>query len=62
MADDWRGYFFSLSTAELLIAQSLQEKYRFVMVNTKTTAHIELTLTEVFARARAIYPSWSVRF
>ena len=62
LAQDWSGYFFSLSTAELLIAQSLKDRFRFVLVNTRTGAYLELTLTEVFARARAIYPSWSVRF
>ena len=62
LRQDWSGYFFSLSTAELLIAQSLKERFRFVLVNTRTGSHLELTLTEVFARARAIYPSWSVRF
>ena len=62
LADTWSGYFFSLSTAELLIAQSLQAKFRFVFVNTTTEAYIELSLTEIFARARAIYPSWSIRF
>lgn len=62
LGEDWRSYFFSLSTAELLIAQSLQEKFRFVLVNTRNGHYLQLTLTEVFARARAIYPSWSVRF
>jgi len=62
LGQDWSGYFFSLSTAELLIAQSLKDRFRFVLVNTRTGSHFELTLTEVFARARAIYPSWSVRF
>jgi hypothetical protein len=62
MGPDWKGYFFSLSTAELLIGQSLKDKFRFVLVNTRNKSHIELTLMEVFARARAIYPSWSVRF
>jgi hypothetical protein len=59
---DWHGYFFSLSTAELLIAQSLQDRFRFVLVNIRTGDHLELTLTEVFGRAQAIYPSWSIRF
>jgi hypothetical protein len=62
LGTDWSGYFFSLSTAELLIAQSLQDKFRFVFVNTTTKEHMELGLTDVFARAKAIYPSWSVRF
>ena len=62
LAPNWSGYFFSLSTAELLIAQSLQDKFRFVFVNTTTGAYLELGLIDIFARSRAIYPSWSVRF
>lgn len=59
---DFKGYFFSLSTAELLVAQSLKERYRFVFVNTLTGTYTELTLQEVFARARGIYPAWSISF
>ena len=58
----WSKYFFSLSTAELLIAQSLQQKFRFALVNITTKEHLELSLTDIFARAAAIYPSWSIRF
>jgi hypothetical protein len=59
---EWSRYFFSLSTAELLIAQSLQHRFRFAFVNITTKEHLELGLTDVFARAAAIYPSWSIRF
>jgi hypothetical protein len=59
---DFRGYFFSLSTAELLVAQNLGPRYRFAFVNTRTRTHIELSLPELFARSRGIYPSWSVMF
>lgn len=59
---DWSGYFFSLSTAELLTAQSLRERYQFMFVNTLTGAFEAMTLNEVFARARAIYPTWSISF
>ena len=59
---EWSRYFFSLSTAELLIAQSLQKRFRFALVNITTKEHLELSLTEIFARAAAIYPSWSIRF
>jgi hypothetical protein len=59
---DFRRYFFSLSTAELLVAQNLGSRYRFAFVNTLTGAHLELTLREVFARARGIYPTWSIQF
>jgi hypothetical protein len=62
LSPSWSGYFFSLSTAELLIAQSLQEKFRFVFVNTTTEAYLEMGLIDIFKRARAIYPSWSIRF
>lgn len=59
---DFRGYFFDLTTAELLVAQSLGEQYKFAFVNTLTQDHIELSLTELFGRARKIYPKWAVQF
>jgi hypothetical protein len=55
-------YFFSLSTAELLVAQNLGSHYRFAFVNVLTKTHVELTLREVFAKARGIYPTWSIQF
>jgi hypothetical protein len=55
-------YFFSLSTAELLVAQNLGPRYRFVFVNVRTKTHLELTLREVFAKAKGIYPTWSIQF
>ena len=59
---DFRRYFFNLSTAELLVAQSLGKRFRFAFVNTVTGEHQELVLQDVFARARGIYPSWSIKF
>ncbi|KFE66508.1 hypothetical protein [Hyalangium minutum] len=59
---DFRRYFFSLSTAELLVAQNLGKRFKFVFVNTLTRHHVELSLPEVFARARGIYPTWSIQF
>lgn len=59
---DFAGYFFNLTTAELLVAQSLGDRYRFAFVNTLTGEHLELGLREVFARARGIYPTWSIKF
>jgi hypothetical protein len=59
---DFRRYFFSLSTAELLVAQNLGARFKFAFVNTRTRTHIELSLQEVFARARGIYPTWSIQF
>ena len=59
---DFRGYFFSLTAAELLVSQSLKDRFKFVFVNIHTRNHVELTLSEMFARARGIYPSWSIFF
>lgn len=59
---DLKGYFFTLSTAELLVAQSLGEHFRFAFVNTLTGEYEDLMLREIFARARGIYPSWSIKF
>jgi hypothetical protein len=62
LPEDFKGYFFALTTAELLVAQNLKHRYRFVFVNTVTNAYIELTLQELFGRARGIYPTWSIMF
>jgi len=59
---DFRGYFFALTAAEVLVAQSLKTQFRFIFVNTVSGAHMELQLNEVFARARGIYPTWSISF
>ncbi len=62
VARDFGKYFFALSTAELLVAQNLKTHYKFVFVNTKTKEHLELTLAEIFAKAKGIYPVWSIMF
>ena len=62
VTDEFGDYFFSLSTAEVLVAQSLKDAYMFIFVNINTHKYIELTLPEVYAKAQAIYPSWSIRF
>lgn len=58
----FKGYFFSLTTAELLVSQSLKARFKFVLVDVHTREHIELSLSEMLARARGIYPSWSIVF
>lgn len=60
--DDFRGYFFALTAAEVLVSQSLRRRFRFIFVNTITGAHLELPLNKVFAKARGIYPTWSISF
>jgi hypothetical protein len=62
LPEDFKGYFFALTTAELLVAQNLRHRYKFVFVNTVTHTYLELTLQELFGRARGIYPTWSIMF
>lgn len=62
MRDDLKGYFFNITAAELLTAQSLGDQYRFLFVNTLTGEHTEMSLNDVFGRARAMYPAWHIRF
>lgn len=59
---DFRGHFFSLTAAEILVSQSLRDRFKFVFVNIHTRNHLELTLPEMFARAKGIYPGWSISF
>ena len=59
---DFSDYFFSLTTAELLVAQKLDRRYVFVLINTATGASQEMSLDALLARAKGIYPSWSVKF
>lgn len=62
VARNFAGYFFALTAAELLVAQSLKDQFKFVLVNTQTREHLELTLIEVLSRAKGIYPTWSICF
>jgi len=59
---DFAGYFFALTAAEVLVAQSLKNQFGFVLVNTGTCEHLEMTLSEIFGRAKGIYPTWSISF
>lgn len=59
---NFSGYFFGLTTAELLVAQNLGDKFRFIFVNTVTGNTLELGLNELFAKAKGIYPQWSISF
>lgn len=62
LPEDFKGYFFALTAAELLVAQSLKQRFKFILVNAATGTYIELTLQELFGRARGIYPTWSIMF
>lgn len=59
---DFSGYFFALTAGEVLVAQSLKEQFRFVLVNTLTGDFAEFSLPGIFARAKGIYPTWSISF
>lgn len=61
MPDDFDGYFFSLSTAELLVAQSLGEQFRFAFVNTSSGHVSDRTLRRILQQTKSIYPSWNIR-
>ena len=62
MKSDLSGYFFDLTTAELLVAQNLKKRFKFAFVNTITEQYQEFTLNEVFAKSKGIYPKWAIRF
>ncbi|WP_412026380.1 hypothetical protein [Deinococcus yunweiensis] len=60
--ENFSGYFFSLSTAELLVAQALGEMYQFAFYNTTTKTLKLHTLSEIYKKAKGVYPTWSIRF
>jgi hypothetical protein len=62
LSPDFSKFFFALTAGEVLVAQSLKKQFRFVFVNTATGEHLEMNLQEIFARARGIYPTWSISF
>jgi len=62
IASDLSGYFFNITSAELLIAQTLKDQYRFAFLNTVRGDWQELSLSEVMSRAKAIYPAFHIRF
>ncbi|HVE84227.1 MAG TPA: hypothetical protein VND93_15320 [Myxococcales bacterium] len=59
---DFKGYFFALTGAEMLVAQSLKKRFRFAFVNTVTGTVLDLSLNELLKRTRGIYPTWSICF
>lgn len=59
---EFEGHFFGLTAVELLVSQSLKSRFRFIFVNVNTGDYLELTLSQMFARAKGIYPTWSILF
>jgi hypothetical protein len=62
LKSDFSSFFFALTGAEVLVAQSLKRQFKFALVNTSNAEHIEMDLIEIFARAKGIYPTWSISF
>jgi len=62
IARNFERYFFGLTTAELLVAQNLKNNFKFVFINTETKEFLELTLRQIFEKAKGIYPVWSIQF
>jgi hypothetical protein len=60
VGSNFKGYFFALTTAELLAAQSLKGRFRFAFVNTSTGNFQDWSLAQIFAKAKGIYPTWSI--
>ena len=58
---DLSGYFFNITSAELLVAQSLGQSHRFVFVNTARGDWQELGIRELLAKAKAMYPAFHIR-
>lgn len=59
---DFSNYFFALTAAEVLVAQSLKKYFKFIFVNVNTGDYLEMDLRQIFARSRGIYPTWSILF
>ena len=59
---DFSTYFFALTAAEVLVAQSLRKQFKFMLVNTTTGELLEMDLADIFALAKGIYPTWSISF
>lgn len=55
-----KGYFFDLTTAELLVAQSLGNQFKFAFVDTVRGSYREMGLKELFSNAKKIYPKWAI--
>lgn len=61
IGSDLSGYFFNITSAEMVIAQTLKNQYRFAFLNTIRGDWQELTLSEIMGRAKAIYPAFHIR-
>lgn len=59
---DFSGYFFALTAAEVLVAQSLKKYFRFIFVNVNTGDFLEMNMRDIFVKSRGIYPTWSILF
>ena len=49
---DFSSFFFALTGAEVLVAQSLKKQFKFVLVSTCTGEHLGLASAEIFSKAK----------
>jgi hypothetical protein len=52
----------SVELPQAVFVKSLKDRFKFVFVNIHTGDHLELSLSEMFARTKGIYPGWSIAF
>ncbi|MEM7781242.1 MAG: hypothetical protein AAF697_12705 [Pseudomonadota bacterium] len=62
IGQDLAGYFFNITSAELHTAQSLGDRHRFVFINTARGEWQELSIHQVLAKTKAVYPAFHIRF
>lgn len=60
MPQDFSGYFFDLTTSELLVSQSLGSHFKFVFVNTVNGLCKETDIRGLLSSAKKIYPKWAI--
>lgn len=58
---DLVGYFFNITASEMAAAQALKDRYRFLFVNIVRGDWVELSISEVLARAKAMYPAFHIK-
>ena len=61
IGQDLKGYFFNITSAELLVAQSMKDQYRFLFLNLARGDWQELSINEVLSRSKGMYPAYHIR-
>jgi hypothetical protein len=61
IGQDLKRYFFNITSAELLVAQSLKDQYRYLFLNLAGGDWQELSINEVLSRSKGPYPAHHIR-